>query len=680
MASANLTASSVPQRAGVTNSKTDLNQRPRANDRTLGGHECKRINCEATAVTCYGPQMESGTQEEQADSRRFAALRDLAVLDTPREREYDDIVAIASQVCGTPIALITLLDEQRQWFKAALGTELTETPLEIAFCDHAIRQPGTMVVEDMRNDPRFMANPLVTGDAGIRFYAGAPLRTADDIPLGTLCVLDTVPRRLSGAQRTTLEALARQVMGQLELRRLLAQKHIDEARHRLIIESAVEYGILTTDMAGIIDSWNEGAVRMFGWTAREACGQPCAILFTDDDVDSGVPEAEMAKALHENRLFDERWHPRADGSLFWGRCEVMPLRSAVGQPQGFLKIMQDRTVQRVAEKNLRDSETRVRLALDAAELGAWEAIPGSNEVFGDARARELLGYDNDAPISFEAFLERVHVDDRDRFAAAVSEALVAGKLDVEFRLSPDLSDQLRWLRSRAQASKASGERHRLIGTVRDVSAEKAAEVHRQLLNNELQHRVKNTLGVVQGIVTQSLRAVATPAAARDAITSRLSTLAHAHDILTQSSWKAAPIGSVVEGAVLAHCAETSRVKVLGPPIYLKARAALALSMALHELFTNAVKYGALSNEVGFIDLSWSIGEGEGDSRRFEVAWQECEGPIVAEPTRTGFGSRLTGASLAGDLGGAGVIKYAPDGVRWTLTSTLGAVVEEAVSF
>lgn len=624
--------------------------------------------------------MQTGTQKEQVDSERLAALRDFAILDTPRELEFDDIVAIASQVCGTPIALITFLDKSRQWFKAALGTDMTETPREVAFCDHAIRQSGTMVVEDARDDPRFKANPLVTGDAPIRFYAGAPLRTADGIPLGTLCVLDTVPRELSDAQRTTLEALARQVVAQLELRRLLAQKHIDEARHRLIIESAVEYGILTTDMTGIIDSWNEGAARMFGRTASDACGQPCAILFTADDVASGVPEAEMAKALAEDRLFDERWHPRADGSLFWGRCEVMPLLSAGGEPHGFLKIMQDRTVQRAAEKDLQESETRVRLALDAAELGAWEAIPGSNEVFGDLRARELLGYDNDAEISFDAFLERVHVDDRERFGEAVSAALAIGKLDVEFRVAPYLADEVRWLRSRAQVFKASGERHRLIGTVRDISAEKAAEVHRQLLNNELQHRVKNTLGVVQGIVSQSLRAVATPAEARDAITSRLSTLAHAHDILTQTSWKAAPIGSVVDGAVLAHCAETSRVNVSGPPIDLKARAALALSMALHELFTNAVKYGALSNDKGFVDLSWSIGKGEGDDRSFKLAWHERDGPLVTKPTRTGFGSRLTGASLAGDLGGAGVVEYAPDGVRWTLTSTLRALVEEAVSF
>lgn len=624
--------------------------------------------------------MPSGTQMERDKQFRLAALRDFTVLDTPREREYDDIVAIAAHVCEAPIALISLLDESRQWFKAALGMDATETPLEIAFCDHAIRQAETMVVEDAREDARFRMNPLVTGDAGIRFYAGAPLRTADDVAIGTLCVLDTKPRSLSEKQIASLEALARQVMAQLELRRLLTQKRVDEARHRLIIESAVEYGILTTDLEGIIDSWNEGAARMFGRTAKEACGQPCATLFTDADAAAGVPEAELEKAVREERLFDERWHPRADGTLFWGRCEVMPLRSADGQPHGFLKIMQDRTVQRAAEKELLESETRVRLALDAAELGAWEAIPGSSEVFGDARARQLLGYDADDAMSFDAFLERVHAEDRSRFAGAVSEALTTGKLDVEFRVSAHVSPNTRWLRSRAQVFTTTGEQQRLIGTIRDISADKAAEVHRQLLNNELQHRVKNTLGVVQGIVSQSLRAVATPAEARDAINSRLSTLAHAHDILTQTSWKAAPIGSVVEGAVLAHCAETSRVKVSGPSLHLKARAALALSMALHELFTNAVKYGALSNDTGWIDLSWSIGQGLDDERTFELAWQERGGPVVAKPERTGFGTRLTGSSLAGDLGGAGVVEYAPGGVRWTLRSTIGAVIEEEVAF
>ena len=621
-------------------------------------------------------------QPRYGEMDRLAALERYAVLDTPRERELDDIVAIAAQICGVPTALISLVDDKRQWFKAAVGLELTETPREIAFCARAIDEDKTMVVEDASKDDRFADNPLVIGDAHLRFYAGAQLRTPEGMALGTLCVLDNVPRVLTTDQRGALEALARQVMTHLELRRLLEEKRRDEARHRSIIDTAVEYAIITTDLNGIIDSWSEGAARMFGRSALEACGQTTAILFVPKDVAEGVPVADLADAIEQGRVFDERWHPRGDGSLFWARCELMPLRNADQRAHGFLKIMQDRTAQRAAEKDLRESETRVRLALEAAELGAWEAHPATGEVFGDARACELLGSTSNDVISFAAFLDRVHADDHADFIRAVEEALEpagSGKLDAEFRVDLPADEPSRWLRSRAQVIKLPGERQRLVGTVRDISAEKAAHEHRQLLTNELQHRVKNTLGVVQGIVSQSLRTVATPAEARDAITSRLSTLAHAHDLLTQTSWTAAPISAVIDGAVLAHCSETRRVKVSGPEVKLNARAALALSMALHELFTNAVKYGSMSNETGTIDITWAVADGK-VGRTFGLRWQEQGGPSVEVPLRVGFGTRLTGSSLAGDLGGKGIIDYDRNGVRWSLSTTLAAVSEDSVSF
>ncbi|QXQ07457.1 PAS domain S-box protein [Sphingosinicellaceae bacterium] len=625
--------------------------------------------------------IEASQQRQNVEDARLAALERYSVLDTPRERELDDIVAIAAQICGVPTALISLIDDKRQWFKAALGLELAETPREIAFCARAIEEETTMVIEDASQDDRFAANPLVTGDTHLRFYAGAQLRTPDGMNLGTLCVLDTVPRVLTADQRVALEALARQVMTHFELRRLLKQKHLDEARHRLVIDTALDYAIITTDLKGVIDSWSEGAARMFNRSAREVCGQPMAILFTPNDVAADIPVADLADALEQSRVFDERWHPRADGSLFWARCELMPLRNADQRAHGFLKIMQDRTIHRAAEKDLRESETRVRLALEAAELGAWEAHPGTGEVFGDTRTRELLGHASDGVIPFETFLDRVHAVDRAGLVASVEASFESGgqgKLDAEFRVDLPADEPVRWLRSRAQVIKRPGERHRLVGTVRDISAEKAAEEHRQLLTNELQHRVKNTLGVVQGIVSQSLRTVATPAEARDAITSRLSTLAHAHDLLTQTSWTAAPISAVIEGAVLAHCSEVGRVVISGPEVKLNARAALALSMALHELFTNAVKYGSMSNETGIINLSWTIVDGEG-GETFELRWQERGGPSVEPPTRAGFGTRLTGSSLAGDLGGKGVVEYHPDGVRWSLSTNLMAISDTGAS-
>ena len=149
-------------------------------------------------------------------------LRSYDLLDTPPEQSFDDFALIASQICGTPIAAITLVDEHRQWFKARVGLTASETPREQAFCAHTIMTKDLMMVEDATKDPRFSANPLVTSDPNIRFYAGAPLVDNKGYGLGALCVIDRKPRQLTAQQKTSLEALARQVVAQFEFRRISA--------------------------------------------------------------------------------------------------------------------------------------------------------------------------------------------------------------------------------------------------------------------------------------------------------------------------------------------------------------------------------------------------------------------------------------------------------------------------
>ena len=156
---------------------------------------------------------------------RLAQLQRYEILDTGQEDVFDDFTILAAQICGTPISLISLLDAERQWFKSKVGLTETQTPRELAFCDHAIRTPEVMEVPDATLDPRFFANPLVTGAPDIRFYAGSPLVAPDGSRIGTLCVIDRVPRRLSDAQRAALARLGRQIIVQLELR--LARRDLE---------------------------------------------------------------------------------------------------------------------------------------------------------------------------------------------------------------------------------------------------------------------------------------------------------------------------------------------------------------------------------------------------------------------------------------------------------------------
>lgn len=169
------------------------------------------------------------------NAERLATLRDYDILDTEKEDDFTEIVELASQICGTKISLISLVDENRQWFKAAVGMDATETPIEQSICSHAILNGDMFEIEDTQADPRTADNPLCIGDEALRFYAGAPLIAQNGLPLGTLCVLDTKPIQLTDFQRNALKVLSRQVMKQLELRIALRNQAIlqAEADHRV---------------------------------------------------------------------------------------------------------------------------------------------------------------------------------------------------------------------------------------------------------------------------------------------------------------------------------------------------------------------------------------------------------------------------------------------------------------
>lgn len=163
--------------------------------------------------------------------QRLKALADYAILDTPAEQIYDDYTFIAAQICQVPTALISLVDEHRQWFKSRVGLEAQETSRDVAFCAYTILDDQVMIVPDACKDSRFAENPLVTDSPKIHFYAGAPLVTPEGYGIGTLCIIDYKPHKFSDAQKQALEGLARQLIAQLELRK--KSKALREAIHKI---------------------------------------------------------------------------------------------------------------------------------------------------------------------------------------------------------------------------------------------------------------------------------------------------------------------------------------------------------------------------------------------------------------------------------------------------------------
>jgi two-component sensor histidine kinase len=211
----------------------------------------------------------------------------------------------------------------------------------------------------------------------------------------------------------------------------------------------------------------------------------------------------------------------------------------------------------------------------------------------------------------------------------------------------------------------------------DITARKAAEERQRLLLNELNHRVKNTLAIVQGLAQQSFRRQGDPQRARAAFEARLTALAAAHNLLTRNSWEPAFIAEVVEASLTAALgSDVERVDFAGPELKVPPQTAVSIALALHELSTNAIKYGALSEPGGTVRIRWET-RFEGEQARFSLVWTERGGPPVRPPEARGFGSRMIEHGLAADLGGQAQLNFEPEGVVYTIDAPLPVERETA---
>jgi PAS domain S-box-containing protein len=444
-----------------------------------------------------------------------------------------------------------------------------------------------------------------------------------------------------------------------------------EARFRRLAQSMPNH-VWTALPDGNLDWFNDQVYAFSGAAPGELDGQKWASIVHPDDI-GGAAEA-WGRALTSGEPYTTEFRLRRhDGVYRWHIARAVPIHAGDGSVVQWVGSNTDIEEQKEAEAALRESNLRAKLALDSAEMGVWQCyvVDGKFvDLTGDGRAISLLGGRPGQPASFEAFAARIHPEDRARLTPAASRALGRdgdGILDLDYRVVPDGDEPERWVQARAQTVADAGGL-RLVGTVRDITSIKDAEAHQQVLRGELQHRIKNTLARVSAIATQTLRCDDI-ADRRADFSARLGALASAHDMLLATTWTSAPLRSVVQGAVEAHGSMHRRIETTGPEIELSPRQALSVALAVHELATNAAKYGALSVDGGRVDISWSTDKRNAEDKEiFEFVWRESGGPPVQAPTRKGFGSRLITRVLPGDFNGEVRIDYAPEGVVCVLVA------------
>ncbi|HEX8166245.1 MAG TPA: PAS domain-containing protein [Beijerinckiaceae bacterium] len=324
--------------------------------------------------------------------------------------------------------------------------------------------------------------------------------------------------------------------------------------------------------------------------------------------------------------------------------------------------------ERRTEAALRESEEQFRHLAEALPQIVWVMRPDGAATYFNRRFAEYHGYQAGADIGDRS--SNIHPDDKAAVWAG-RDAAVAERRPIECDVRLRRHDgAYRWHRMSAVPLKRDdGEVYAYVGTATDIDDMRRAEERQRLLINELNHRVKNTLATVQALAAQTFRDAVPEAVARRTFEARLFALSKVHDTLTRENWEGADLGRIVADALAPYHGHAGRFLVAGPDLRLRPAMALPLAMALHELATNAAKYGALSNEAGRVEIRWSV-SGSDDARRLGLSWTERGGPAVAPPQRSGFGTRLIRHGLARELAGEVALAYDPAGVTCRIEAPL----------
>ncbi|WP_426019906.1 PAS domain-containing protein [Brevundimonas sp. DWR2-3-1b1] len=613
---------------------------------------------------------------DEAD--RLRALKQYGVLDTTPEASFDDIVNLAARLCDAPMAAVSLVDAERQWFKAEVGLGVRETPRPLSFCAHAMLADTAMVVTDAFEDPRFADNALVTGPPHIRFYAGHPLKASDGVSLGALCVLDDKPRPegLTELQTMALKTLADQVMTQLELRRALLDRDRSRDTARLAMEASAYVGAWDWDIAQNRVVADERFARMYGVDAAAARdGVPIEVFTASVHPDDAVRVGEeIERAKSGDGVFLCEYRLAANGDVRWVLARGQAYFDRSGEAIRLPGIAVDITERKQIETDLAEtaralseSETRFRVLADAMPQMVWSAQPDGFHDYYNARWYEFTGVPAGSTDG-EGWNDMFHADDQERAWAVWRHSLETGEpYEIEYRLKHH-SGVYRWTLGRAVAVRdEQGEITRWFGTLTDIDELKKLEQGRELVSQELSHRIKNIFAVITALVALSARQYPEAKAFSASLRTRIAALARAHEFVRPHTETSKPtvgattLHSFLSDLFKAYADETGspRVRIEGDDAVFDDQAATSVALLFHELATNAAKYGALSEKGGMVALSTAR-----DEDRFVLTWSESGGPTLhGEPSRAGFGSSLATLSVQGQLGGRLEREWRPEGLK-----------------
>jgi len=429
---------------------------------------------------------------------------------------------------------------------------------------------------------------------------------------------------------------------------------------------------------------NDAFLKLTGYDRADLLGKNCRFLQGPGTNRDDVTRIRNAVALLESIELD-LLNYRKDGSSFWNRLLVSPVFNKAGELTHFFASQFDVSPERnrltelsraqsdleieiaTRMRDLSITEARLRFILGAASMGTWTLDVRTNHLIVSNVCRENYGVSSTERFGAAELWNIIAPEDREPFTKALEACIASGSdLHVEYQvITPD--GERRWIEIRGYVvTDVEEQATTIVGVSQNITSRKEAEEHRKVLARELVHRVKNSLATAQAVFTHSLKGATDMDDARRKVAGRIRAMSAAQDMLTQESWASMELKRVVTEALKAFRAYDLRIS--GPYLVLDERGVSALTLALYELATNSLKYGALLAEGGAIDISWKITGAARD--RFRFRWQEIGGPPVAEPERRGFGSTIIETVTPSDMDGTAELVFHASGLIYELDAPL----------